>query len=198
MSGQALNLSRFKSELSVGNRIARALWGVVYALVFRPTPRPFHGWRCFWLKLFGARLGRGVRVYASARIWAPWNLTMGEFSVMGDFVDCYNVAHIEIGANSIVSQYSFLCAATHDPDQADFPLIPKPIKIGVGAWVAADVFVGPGVIIGDGAVAGARSSLFKDVEPWTVVGGSPAKVIRVRTKPSRASSIISGGRGVRF
>ncbi|MCZ7592442.1 MAG: putative colanic acid biosynthesis acetyltransferase [Kiritimatiellae bacterium] len=184
MSGQALNLSNFKSELSAGNRIARALWGVVYALFFRPTPRPFHGWRCFWLKLFGAKLGRGVRVYASARIWAPWNLAMGDFSVLGDFVDCYNVARIEIGANSIVSQYSFLCTATHDPDQSDFPLITKPIQIGAGAWIAADVFVGPGVTIGDGAVAGARSSLFQDVAPWTVVGGSPAKVIRERTKPS--------------
>lgn len=184
MNGQGLDLSEFKSELSVGNRIGRALWGAVYVLFFRPTLRPFHGWRRFWLSLFGAKLGRGVRVYASARIWAPWNLEMGDFSVLGDFVDCYNVARVEIGANSIVSQYSFLCTATHDPDQTRFPLITKPIKIGAGAWVAADVFVGPGVTIGDGAVVGARSSVFKDVEPWTIVAGSPARFSRTRAKPA--------------
>jgi len=182
VSSQGVDLSTFKSELSIANRAARALWGIVWVLLFRPTPRPFHAWRGLWLRLFGARLGRGVRVYASAKIWAPWNLTMGDYSVIGDGVDCYDVAPIEIGAHAIVSQYSFLCAATHDPDQKTFPLIAKPIRIGARAWIAADVFVGPGVTVGEGAVVGARSSVFRDVAPWTVVGGTPARVLRTRAK----------------
>ena len=182
MSGapQGLDLSNFRSELGAGNRASRALWGVVWALLFRPTPRPLHAWRCLLLRLFGARIGRGARVYASARIWAPWNLTMGEHSVLGDAVDCYSVDRIEIGANSVVSQYCFLCAATHDPDQPSFPLVTRPIRIGAGAWVAADAFVGPGVTIGDGAVVGARASVFKDVAPQSIVGGNPARLIRMR------------------
>lgn len=177
-----LDLSKFRSELSWRNRLARAVWGVSFALLFRPTPRPLHAWRAALLRVFGARLGRGVKVYNSARIWAPWNLVMGDYSVLGDAVDCYAVNRVEIGAHSIVSQYSFLCTATHDVDQPHFPLVTAPIVIGAHAWVAADVFVGPGVTIGEGAVVGARSSVFKDVEPWTVVGGTPARLIRRRSK----------------
>jgi putative colanic acid biosynthesis acetyltransferase WcaF len=180
---QGLDLTNFKSQLSLRNRVARAVWGVVWVLLFLPSLRPMHGWRRWLLRRFGARIGEGVRVYSSARIWAPWNLVMGDFSVLGDQVDCYSVDRIEIGAHSIVSQYSFLCTATHDVDQADFPLVTAPIHIGSRVWVAADSFIGPGVTVGEGAVVGARSSVFKDVEPWSVVGGTPAKLIRHR-KPS--------------
>jgi putative colanic acid biosynthesis acetyltransferase WcaF len=183
---QGLNLREFRSELSLGNRIARALWGIVWVLLFRPSPRPFHAWRRMLLGLFGARLGSGVRVYNSARIWAPWHLSMGDFSVLGDFVDCYAVDRIDIGAHTVVSQYTHLCTATHDVDQPGFPLVTAPIRIGSQAWVAADAFVGPGVTVGDGAVVGARASVFKDVEPWTVVGGTPARMIRRREHPSSA------------
>ncbi len=177
---QGLDLTNFRSELSAGNRLGRALWGVVWLLLFRPSPRPLHAWRRLLLTLFGARIGRGARIYASARIWAPWNLTMGEHSVLGDHVDCYAVDRIELGPHCVVSQYGFLCAATHDPDQPSFPLITKPIRIGRGAWVAADAFIGPGVTVGDGAVVGARASVFKDVPPGAIVGGNPARLIRMR------------------
>ena len=180
---QGFDLSGFKSELSAGNRAARALWGAVYTLFFRPTPRPLHAWRCLLLRLFGAKLGKGVRVYASARIWGPWNLSMGDHSILGDHADCYCVDRVDIGAHSIVSQYAFLCTATHDIDTPSFPLVTKPIRIEPQAWVAADAFVGPGVTIGRGAVVGARASVFRDVAPWDVVGGNPAKVLRKRTPP---------------
>lgn len=180
---QGFDLSGFKSELSIRNRAGRLLWGVVWTLAFRPSPRPLHAWRRLLLKLFGARLGRGVRIYNSARIWAPWNLSMGDFSVLGDFVDCYAVDRIDIGAHSIVSQYCFLCTATHDADQPAFPLRTAPIHIGRQAWVAADAFIGPGVTVGDGAVVGARASVFKDVPPNAIVGGNPAKLIRMRNLP---------------
>lgn len=182
-SGSGLDLSEFKSQLSVANRVGRAMWGLVYLFLFRPSPRPLHVWRVFLLRLFGAKLGKGVRVYGSARIWAPWNLVMGDFSVLGDRVDCYTVDRVEIGAHSIVSQYSFLCTATHDPRQPSFPLLTAPIIIGSRCWVAADVFVGPGVTVGEGAVVGARASVFKSVDAWTVVGGNPAQPISQRPRP---------------
>lgn len=175
-----VDLSRFRSELSMGNRAARAVWGAAWLLLFLPSPRPFHAWRRLLLRLFGARIGAGVRVYGSARIWAPWNLQMGDHSVLGDRVDCYAVDRITIGEHSVVSQYAFLCTATHDIDQPSFPLVTAPVVIGPGAWVAADAFVGPGVTVGEGAVVGARASVFKDVPAWAVVGGNPARVIRMR------------------
>ena len=175
-----MDLTHSKSELSLRNRMGRALWGAVWCLLFRPSPRPLHAWRRALLRLFGARLGRGVRVYASARIWAPWHLTMGECSVLGDAVDCYAVDRIDIGAHSVVSQYTFLCTATHEVDRPGFPLVTAPIRIGCRAWVAAAAFVGPGVTVGDDAVVGARAAVFKDVAAGSIVGGKPAKLIRMR------------------
>jgi putative colanic acid biosynthesis acetyltransferase WcaF len=169
------------SELSTANKLARALWGVTWLLLFRPTPRPLHGWRCLLLRAFGARVGHGVRVYQSAKIWAPWNLTLDDGSCLGDDVDCYNVARVRLGAGATVSQYSYLCTASHDYTRRSRPLITAPITIDADAWVTADVFVGPGVTVGEGAVVGARSTLVKDVPPWTVVAGSPPRVIGART-----------------
>ena len=167
-------------KLSLGNKLARAVWHIVWLLLYRPTPRPLHAWRCMLLRLFGAKIGKSVRAYQSARIWAPWNLEMENYSCLGDYVDCYCVDKIHFGARATVSQYSFLCTASHDYNRRDMPLVTAPIYIGVDAWVTADVFVGPGVTIGEGAVVGARSTISRDISPWTVVAGSPPRVIGPR------------------
>lgn len=74
---------------SFRNKMARALWGVVWLFLFRPTPKPFHWWRCLLLRLFGAKIGKPAYVYPSSRIWAPWNLEMGVHSTLADGVNCY-------------------------------------------------------------------------------------------------------------
>ncbi|SRR5579885_251402 len=164
------------------NRLGRAVWDLTWLFLFRPTPRILYGWRRFLLRLFGARIGHGAVVHASARIWGPWNLEMEAHSCLSHHVDCYSVDKIRIGACATISQYSFLCAASHDPDTPNMTLTTAPITIGDHAWVAADAFVGPGVTIGEGAVVGARSTVFKDVPPWMIVGGSPARMLRKRMR----------------
>jgi len=103
---------------------------------------------------------------------------MNEGSCLGDHVDCYCVDRVTLEPYATVSQYSFLCTASHDYAHPNRPIITAPISIGRRAWVAADAFIGPGVTIGEGAVVGARASVFRQVDPWTVVGGNPARVIR--------------------
>jgi len=175
-----VDVSDCPSSHSLANKLGRAVWGIVWLCLYRPSPKPFHFWRRFLLRLFGARIGHGAHPHASVKIWAPWNLRMGDHSCLSHDVDCYCVAPIFIRAHATVSQYSFLCAASHDIDDPNMPLTTAPIVIGEGAWVAADVFVAPGVTIGDGAVVGARSSVFRDVAPWTVVAGNPARFIKKR------------------
>lgn len=162
------------------HRLGRAAWGLACAVLFRPSPRPMHRWRNGLLRLFGAKLHPRARVYPRARVWAPWNLVMDDGATIADDVDVYCVATITIGARSVVSQYGYLCGATHDFEQAHRPLVAAPITIGRDAWLAADVFVAPGVTIGDGAVVGARSSVFGDLPPWKVCVGTPAKPVRDR------------------
>ena len=169
-----------RHHLSLANKLARTAWQVVWLLLYRPTPRLFHPWRCLLLRLFGAKLGRAVHPYPSARIWAPWNLEMGDHACLSEGVDCYCVAPIRIGAHTTVSQYSFLCTASHDYTRADMPLVTAPVNIGERVWITADVFVGPGVTIGDGAVVTARSSVFTDIPPWVVARGNPAVPVKAR------------------
>ena len=175
-----VDMSNVRSSHSYGNIVARGVWSVVWLLLFRPTGRKAHRWRRFLLRLFGAKLGRRARIYPSCRVWAPWNLTMGDYACLGDFVDCYCVAPITIGAHATVSQYSYLCAATHDYRLSTMPLVTKPIIIEDQVWVCADAFVAPGIRIGQGAVVGARSTVTRHVRPWTVVAGNPAKLVRQR------------------
>ena len=166
--------------LSTFNKIARTIWYLVWLFLYRPSPVILHWWRCFLLRLFGARLGKHVHPYPSARIWAPWNLEMGDHSCLSKEVDCYCVDDIRIGAHSTVSQYSFLCTASHDYTDPALPLVTAPITIGKRAWITADVFIGPGVNVGDGAVVTARSTVVTDIPPWVVAKGNPAVPIKKR------------------
>lgn len=132
------------------------------------------------LRMFGAEVASTANVYASARIFMPWNLVMKDYACLASGVDCYNAAPVEIGINATVSQRTFLCTASHDISSVHHEQTDKPIVIADRAWVAAEAFIGPGVTVGEGAVVGARAVVFKDVEPWTVVGGNPARFIKER------------------
>lgn len=180
------DLSAYRNQLGWRNQFGRALWAVVWMTLFRTSPRPLHGWRRLLLRCFGARVGRGAHPYPTAWVWAPWNLEMGDHSCLADGVDCYSVALVRLGSSALVSQRAFLCAATHDYTDPSFPLIPGPIVIADGAWVAAEAFVGPGVTVGEGAVVGARAVAVKDVAPWAVLVGNPGRVVGVRRITSDA------------
>jgi len=163
------------------NKMARLVWNICYFILFRPFgTRLLKKWRVLILKCFGAKIHWSSHIYASAKIWAPWNLEMGENSCLGPKVDCYNQGKITIGSNTIISQKSYLCASSHDYTQKDFPLVLKPIRIGNGVWVAADAFIGPDIRVGDNAVIAARSVIVRNVEVNTIVGGNPGKLIKTR------------------
>jgi putative colanic acid biosynthesis acetyltransferase WcaF len=106
---------------------------------------------------------------------------MAAHSCLANYVDCYNVAPIELEEFAVVSQYSYLCSASHDYNSPQFLLTFSPIRIGRNAWVAARAFIGPGVSIEQGAVVGANACVYKDVAAWTVVGGNPARIIAHRS-----------------
>lgn len=169
-----------RPSFSLGNRVRRILWGIVYAMLFRPSPRPLHAWRAMLLRAFGAQIGQHVHVYAKARIWAPWNLRIDDNVGVADDVDLYTMAPIHLKARSVVSQGAYLCAGTHDYEDPNFQLVARPIVVGERAWVCAQAFVGPGVTVGDGAVVGARSVVTKDMPAWTVCAGNPCRPLKSR------------------
>ncbi len=132
------------------------------------------------LRLFGASVGSGARIYPTVSIIIPWNLTIGDEATIGDRVILYALGSIAIGARVTISQGSHLCAGTHDYRKADFPLLKRPIAIGEGAWICADAFIGPDVTIGKYAIVGARAVAMRDVAARTIVAGNPARIIGYR------------------
>ena len=167
--------------LSKKNKIKRLIWNLVWAVLFRPfSTKIFNPWRLVLLKLFGAKVHKDSGVYASCKIWAPWNLVLGHNAWLGPYVDCYNVDKVIVHDNVTISQKTYLCAASHDITDPSHKLIAAPIIIKEKAWVGAAAYIGMGVSIGEGAVVGATASVYKDVEAWTVVGGNPAKFIKKR------------------
>lgn len=172
---------RYVDSIPRSLKIRRGVWVLVWILFFRPTPRGiFNGWRLFLLRLFGARIGRGSKVAASCFVWAPWNLEMGEFSVLGDSVDCYAMDKIRIGSKVAVSQRTFLCTGSHDIYSLRRPLVTKPITIGDHCWIAAESMIMPGVSIAEGTIVGARSLVTKDMPAWSVCAGHPCVMLRPR------------------
>lgn len=183
-----VDISNKPSPHGLKNKLLRMLWAVVYVLLFRPSPRPLHKWRAMILRVFGGKVSMKAKVYPKAKIWGPWNLILGDYTTIADDVIVYCVATIEIGSHTTISQYTYLCGATHDHEHPRFLLVPKPITIGAQCWISADVFVAPGVSIGDGTVVGARSSVFKNLPAWKVCVGSPAVAVKDRVIRSAAEA----------
>lgn len=170
-------------SFSIGNRALRMLWSIVYALGFRLSPRPFHAWRTFLLRLFGAKMGRGCHVYPSVRIWAPWNLEFGDHVGVGDRAILYAMDRVIAGDYVTISQGAHLCAGTHDYDSENFQLVTRPIRIGAHAWLCSEAFIHPGVTVPVGAVIGARAVVVRSpAEPWAVYAGNPCVQIGTRRR----------------
>lgn len=124
----------------------------------------------------------------SVQCWAPWNLQVGDHTSISQGVDLYAVDKITVGDHATISQRAFICTASHDIDHPNMPLVTGPVTVSDGAWICAEAYVHPSVTVGVDAVVGARAAVFKNVEPRQVVGGNPARFIRMRdiTKPPPA------------
>lgn len=176
----SLDISNKPSPFTLQNKIYRVLWSMTYTLLFKYTPNPLHKWRIFLLRLFGAKISSKARISPKASITFPKNLIMEDYATLGPYSIVYSTAQIKICKQATISQYSYLCSATHDYEDSHFTLFATPILIEDNAWVSADVFVGPGVTIAEGCVIGARSSIFKSTDKWKVYAGTPAKYIKDR------------------
>jgi putative colanic acid biosynthesis acetyltransferase WcaF len=178
---RSVNTNTFTgASFSLQNRLLRVLWQFVYLMLFKYSPRPFHAYRSALLRLFGARIGKGVHVYPKVIIWAPWNLIIEDEVGIANGVNLYSQAVISIGYRAIVSQGTYICTGTHDYTLSGHPLVTAPISIKANAWVAAECFIHPGVTIGEGAVIGARSVVTKNMPEWMVCVGFPCKPLKER------------------
>ena len=167
-------------QYTFANRLRRQLWSIVWLFLYRPSPRVAHGWRAWLLRCFGANLGPNCRFYPASRVWAPWNITCEDTVMVADEAELYNPAPIFLASHAIISQGAYICGATHDYNNPAFPVISFPMRMGRYSWVAARATVSPGVNLGDGAILGLASLATRDLEPWSVYAGVPARKVKDR------------------
>lgn len=132
------------------------------------------------LRLFGARVGAQARIAASAHIFMPWNVEIGEWAAIGPDVFIYSLGKVRVGRRATVSYRCHVCAGSHDFSDPTIPLTKPPVTICDDAWIGTEAFIGPGVTVGAGAMVGARAVVVKDVDARTIVAGHPARVIGAR------------------
>jgi putative colanic acid biosynthesis acetyltransferase WcaF len=182
---QRLDLFRLPAGFRGRSAVYVQLWWIVQGLLFKPLPQICYPIRRALLRAFGAKIGKGVLIRPGVEVTFPWKLVIGDYSWIGDDVTLYTLGPITIGANTVISQKSYICAADHDYAHVAFPIRERPIRIGDQAWIGGDVWVGPGVTIADGAVVGARSNVVQDVPEAMVCVGSPCRPLRHRSSANQ-------------
>ena len=134
------------------------------------------------LRLFGATIGEGVRMKTGVKIKFPWRLTIGNHVWIGEDTWIDNLANVTIENHVCLSQGVYLCTGNHNWNHPNFQLIPAPIYIQEGSWIAAKSVIGPGVTIGKGAVLALGSVTGRSLEANIVYSGNPAEPIKKRTE----------------
>ncbi len=178
-------LDRGVSPYTTREKVGRVLWNSIGQRAFRCTFHNWYGLRNALLRVFGASVGSPVRIRPTVLVEQPWNLSIGNNSSIGDRAVVYCLGKVTIGNHVSISQGAHLCAGTHDYRKLDMPLLRPPIVIHDYAWIAADAFVGPNVVVGEGAVLGARACAMKNLSPWTIFSGNPAQAVRQRERPTQ-------------
>jgi len=171
---------RYVSPWPLKDVVRIRLWRLIWLCLYRPSPKLFNRWRLFLLWCFGAQIDGRPFVYPSACVFAPFLLTLGNHACLGPFSEVYNLGPVRIGAHVTISQQAYLCNGTHDLEDPNLPLLVGNMTIGQEVFIGARAFIMPGVTVGEGAVVGACAVVTKDVAPWTVVVGNPAKIIKKR------------------
>ena len=173
--------------------VGRFLWSIVWCTVWQVCWARIPILRTIILRLFGARVAGSAWVSASVRVKMPWALSIGKGCTIGPRTHIYNLGGVTIGDQVVISQDVYVCGGTHDYTDPTYPLVRKKIAIENYVWIAAGAFISPGVTVGEGAVVGARAVVTKDVEPWTVVAGNPARVIKRRVVRNTGEAGTSQG-----
>lgn len=168
------------TPFSLSTKIRIRLWDFVNCTFFRWSPFFARKYRVWLTRCFGSKIDYTCSLDNQCKIVAPWLLTMGAYSSLGEgsLVKCRR--NIIIGSHCCIGKDVLIFSGTHNINSRNFELIQKPVTIGNNVWISTRSMIQPGVTIGDWAVIGAMSFVTKDVESWSIVGGIPAKFIKKR------------------
>lgn len=141
---------------------------------------PFWFLRKFVYQLAGLKIGKGSKIHVGARFFEPRNIKIGDDSLVGEFSFLDGRAALTIGNHVDIASQVLIYNSEHDIDSEDFRAINEPVTIEDYAFIGPRAIILPGVKIGKGAVVAAGAVVTKDVEPFKIVGGVPAREISER------------------
>jgi putative colanic acid biosynthesis acetyltransferase WcaF len=167
-------------EYQPGPTWKRGLWYIISLLFFQWGLNPSSGLKVLWLRVFGAKVGRGVVIKPRVTIKYPWKLSIGDHCWIGEQVWIDNLDSVCLEDNVCISQGALLLCGNHDYKKSTFDLMTGPIMLKSGAWVGAMAKVGPGVTFHSHAVLTLGSVVTKDLEAYSIYSGHPA--IKVKTR----------------
>lgn len=176
------DLSKYNNDwYKPGSAIKRLFWFWIQALFFHSKLFPFSGLFKFWLRLFGAKIGKGVVVKPGVTVKYPWKLEIGNYSWIGENAWIDNLDLVKIASHVCISQGAMLECGNHDYSKQTFDLMVAPIHLEDGVWIGAKAFVGPGTICKNHSVLSANSRAPKSLEAYGIYAGNPAVKIKERT-----------------
>ena len=180
MEYQDLSIFKVPSTFRGKSKIVVQLWWILQATLFAWSPQYFYGWRAFLLRLFGAQIGKKVKIRSSVEVTYPWKVKIGDYTWVGQNAVLYSLGNITIGSHVSISHRVYVNTGGHEYDKKTFDIFSKPVVIEDECWITNDVYIAPGVTIGKGTIVSARSSVLKDLPAGKICVGTPAKPIKDR------------------
>jgi len=162
------------------SKVTVQLWWMVQATLFAWSPQVMYGWRRFLLRLFGAKIGKGVLIRSTAKVTYPWNVEIGDYCWIGEDNVLYSLGKITIGNHVAFAHKVYINTGGHDYTKPSFDIFAEPVVIEDECWLTNDVYVAPGVTIGKGTIIAARSSVLKNIPGNKICVGTPAVPIKDR------------------
>jgi putative colanic acid biosynthesis acetyltransferase WcaF len=176
-----VNNKIFKTTIVIGaSKLKQILWYFTNALFFKNAWNLSSGLKVMLLKLFGAKIGKGVVIKPSVNIKYPWKLTIGDYSWLGENVWIDNLSDVNIGKNVCISQGALLLCGNHDYKKVSFDLITLPIILEDGVWIGAKAIVCGGVICKTHSVLSVNSVASKELDAYRIYRGNPSEKIKTR------------------
>ena len=166
----------YKTGASALKRIA---WYFVSAIFFK-SAYPINSIKVSILKIFGAKIGKGVVIKPHVNIKYPWRLTIGNHVWIGEQVWIDNLGDVIIEDNVCLSQGAMLLCGNHDYRKTSFDLIIGNIHLKKGSWIGAKSVVCPGVTVGNHAVLTVGSVATKNLNEYIIYQGNPAEAVKER------------------
>jgi putative colanic acid biosynthesis acetyltransferase WcaF len=183
MEQETVDLQNFKQNIEISggkNILKKTLWFYTSAIIFQSSLFPFSSLKVFLLRLFGAKIGKGVNIKPMVYIKFPWRLEIGNYVWIGEKVWFANEALVKIGNHVCISHECLIMTGGHNFKKKYFDVYAYPITIEDGVWLGAQSSVGGGITIGSHAVLAMKSVANKDLEPYGIYRGNPAIKEKIR------------------